>query len=132
MRFAILRFHDGAVIDDHGEGAGNLLRDRQRKIEAPPGYEGNLDAVRRGSFYGAPIGFWHLRSAIEQSSIDIERDQADLMLAVREWHFAILHAARRDSSFREVPVSRSKRGAPIAGVLDTSTLRGYRPGKFLM
>src|SRR5579872_1405207 len=115
MRFAILRFHDGAVIDDHGESAGNLLRDRQRKIEAPPGYEGNLDAVGRGGLNGAPIGWWHLRGAIEQSSVDIERDEADLMLAVRECHFAILHAGSRDSSFGGVPVLRKKSGAPIAG-----------------
>ena len=78
------------------------------------------------------LACWHLRSAIEQSSIDIERDQADLVLAVREWHFAILHAVSRDRSFRKVLALRSKRGAPIAGVLDTPTRRGYRPGKFLV
>ena len=68
--------------------------------------------------------------AVEQSAIDIERDQADLMVAVRECHFAILHAASSDSPFRGVPVLPKKLGAPVAGVLDTSTRRGYRPGKF--
>lgn len=101
MCFAILRFHDGAVIDDHGEGAGNLPRDGQREIETPPGYEGNFDTRSRGGLNSASIGLRHLRSAIEQSSIDIERDQAHLMLAVRGWHFSILHAASANSAFRE-------------------------------
>jgi hypothetical protein len=130
MRLAILRFHHRAVIDDHGESAGDLLRDGQRKIEAPPGYQGDLDALGRGGLNGEPVGFWHLRSAIEQGSIDIERDQADLMLAVRECHFVILHAGSGDSLFRGELELRKERGAPIAGVLDTSARRGYRPAKF--
>ena len=101
MRLAAARLDERTIADDEMNLAGKCIGNGAGKIEAPPSYEGYLDAVRRGSLNGAPIGFWDLRSAIEQSSIDIERDQADLMLAVREWHFAILHAASRDSAFRE-------------------------------
>ncbi len=82
MRFAIPSVHDGAVIDDHGEGAEILPRDRQRKSKRRPDCEGYLDAVLEATPMARRLASGTCEGyAIEQSSIDIERDQADLMLA---------------------------------------------------
>ena len=45
MRGAVFRSHQGAVIHDHGQGAGNLLGDGPGEVEAASGDESDFDAA---------------------------------------------------------------------------------------
>jgi len=49
MRFAGRGADKGTVVDDHGEGAGKLVRDGHGEIVTAPGNEGDFDAATRAS-----------------------------------------------------------------------------------
>jgi len=87
MRFAGRGADKGTVVDDHGEGAGKLVRDGHGEIVTAPGNEGDFDAATRGLADGGAIGFGELPAAVEQSAVNVQGDEAN-------WHKGSFYHAR--------------------------------------
>jgi len=77
MRFAVGGADEGAVIDDHGERAIELVRDGHGEIVAAAGDEGHFDAATGGFGDGRAIGVGELPAAVEESTVNVESDEAD-------------------------------------------------------
>ena len=77
MSFAVGGTDDGAVVDDHGEGAIELAGDGHGEIVAAAGDEGDFDAAASGCGDGGAVGVRELPAAVQERAVDIERDEAD-------------------------------------------------------
>jgi len=77
LGFAIGGADESAVVDDHGERAGELVRDGHGEIIAAAGDEGDFDAAAGGFGDGGAIGFRELPAAVEKCAVNVQSDEAD-------------------------------------------------------
>src|SRR5258708_4316381 len=77
MRFAVGGADKGAVVDDHGERAIELLGDGHGEIVAAASDEGDFDAAASGFGDGGAIGVGELPTAVEEGVVNVESDEAD-------------------------------------------------------
>src|SRR5208337_4612927 len=77
VRVALLGPDHCAVIDDHRQRRGNLLRHGQGKIVAATGHQRDFDAAARGFGDGFAVGRGNFPTAVEQRAIDIQSDQSN-------------------------------------------------------
>src|ERR1019366_8546860 len=73
----------GPVVHNHRKRAGKLSCDGHGKVVATPGYKGDFDPASGGLGNSFPVDLRNLRPVVEQSAIDIERNEPN-------WHVAIL------------------------------------------
>jgi hypothetical protein len=77
MSFAVGGADEGAVVDDHGDGAVELVGDGHGEIVAAASDEGDFDAAACGFGDGGAVGVGELPAAVEQSAVNVESDEAD-------------------------------------------------------
>jgi len=77
MGFAVGGADEGAVVDDHGERAGKLVRDGHGEIVAAAGDEGDFDAAACGFGDGGAVGFGELPAAVKEGAVNVQSDEAD-------------------------------------------------------
>src|SRR5256885_2436351 len=77
MRFAVGGADKGAVVDDHGERAIELLGDRHGEIVAAASDKCDFDASASGFSDGGAVGVGELPPAVEERAVDVQSDEAD-------------------------------------------------------
>ena len=97
VRVALLGADHRAVIHDHRQGRGNLLRHGQGEIVAAAGYQSDFDAAARGFGDGFTVRGGDFPAAVEQRAINIESDQSNC----------------HDSSAPDAGGERSNEGEPL-------------------
>src|SRR5579871_1381987 len=76
MGFSVGGANKSAVIDDHGQRAGELVGDGHGEIVATAGDESDFNAATGSLGNGGAIGFGELPAAVEERSVDVESNKA--------------------------------------------------------
>jgi hypothetical protein len=76
MRVAVFRADQRAIAHDHGQGGIQLMSHGHGKVIAPPGDQRHLDAPAGCFRNSGLVGLRKLPAAIQQRSVDIQRDQS--------------------------------------------------------
>ena len=77
MCFAVGGADKGAVVDDHGERAIELLGDGHGEIVAATSDEGDFNAPPGGFGDGGAIGVGELPAAVQKGAVNVQSDEAD-------------------------------------------------------
>src|SRR5258706_14491443 len=77
MRLPVGGAEEGAVVDDHGEWAIELMSDGQSEIVAAAGYEGDFDAAACGLGDGGAVGVGELPAAVQKGAVNVQSNESD-------------------------------------------------------